>query len=41
MIERIRAEDTSKGLWLSIPEIIDWTEVDSFKYRDASRLFQR
>jgi uncharacterized protein (TIGR04141 family) len=35
MIERIRAEDFTKGLWLSIPEIIDWTEVDSFKYRDA------
>jgi len=35
MIERIRSQDFTKGLWLSIPEIIDWTEVDSFKYRDA------
>ena len=35
MIERIRAEDFTKGLWLSIPEIIDWAEVDGFKYRDA------
>jgi uncharacterized protein (TIGR04141 family) len=34
MIDRIRAED-SRGLWLSIPEIIDWTEIDSFKYRDS------
>jgi uncharacterized protein (TIGR04141 family) len=34
MIERIRAEDFAHGLWLSIPEIIDW-EVDSFKYRNA------
>ena len=35
MIERIKAEDFTKGLWLSIPEIIDWSEVDGFKYRDA------
>jgi uncharacterized protein (TIGR04141 family) len=35
MVQRIRAEDFSKGLWLSIPEIIDWSEVDGFKYRDA------
>jgi uncharacterized protein (TIGR04141 family) len=34
MIERIRAEDFTKGLWLSVPEIIDWTEVDSFKYSE-------
>jgi len=35
MVERIKAEDFTKGLWLSIPEIIDWAEVDGFKYRDA------
>jgi uncharacterized protein (TIGR04141 family) len=35
MVERIKAEDFTKGLWLSIPEIIDWSEVDGFKYRDA------
>jgi uncharacterized protein (TIGR04141 family) len=35
MVERIRTEDFARGLWLSIPEIIDWAEVDSFKYRDA------
>jgi len=35
MVERMRAEDFTKGLWLSIPEIIDWSEVDGFKYRDA------
>ncbi len=36
MIERMKEEDFTKGLWLSIPEIIDWSEVDSFKYRDAA-----
>jgi uncharacterized protein (TIGR04141 family) len=36
MIERIRAEDFTKGLWLSIPEIIDWTEIDSFKYSERA-----
>ena len=35
LVERIKIEDFSKGLWLSIPEIIDWAEVDGFKYRDA------
>lgn len=35
MVDRIRARDFTKGLWLSIPEIIDWAEVDGFKYRDA------
>jgi len=35
MVERIKTEDFTKGLWLSIPEIIDWAEVDGFKYRDA------
>jgi len=35
MVERIKAGDFTKGLWLSIPEIIDWAEVDGFKYRDA------
>jgi uncharacterized protein (TIGR04141 family) len=35
MVDRIKAEDFTKGLWLSIPEIIDWSEVDAFKYRDA------
>lgn len=35
MVERIKAEDFTKGLWLSIPEIIDWAEVDGFKYREA------
>jgi uncharacterized protein (TIGR04141 family) len=35
MVERMRAEDFTKGLWLSVPEIIDWSEVDGFKYRDA------
>ena len=32
MVERLRSEDFTKGLWLSIPEIIDWAEVDGFKY---------
>lgn len=36
MVERIKAEDFTKGLWLSIPEIIDWSEVDGFKYREAN-----
>ena len=36
MIERIHSEDFTKGLWLSVPEIIDWSQVDSFKYRDAN-----
>ena len=36
MIQRIQGEDFTRGLWLSIPEIIDWSEVDSFKYRDAA-----
>ena len=35
MVERIKAQDFTKGLWLSIPEIIDWAEVDGFKYREA------
>jgi uncharacterized protein (TIGR04141 family) len=35
MLDRIKAEDFTKGLWLSIPEIIDWSAVDTFKYRDA------
>jgi uncharacterized protein (TIGR04141 family) len=35
MIDRIKTEDFTKSLWLSIPEIIDWSEVDSFRYRDA------
>ncbi len=35
LVERMRAEDFTKGLWLSIPEIIDWSEVDGFKYRNA------
>ena len=35
MVDRIKDEDFTKGLWLSIPEIIDWSEVDTFKYRDA------
>jgi uncharacterized protein (TIGR04141 family) len=35
MVERIKAQDFTKGLWLSIPEIIEWAEVDGFKYRDA------
>lgn len=35
MVGRIKAEDFTKGLWLSIPEIIDWSEVDGFKYREA------
>ena len=36
MVERIKVEDFSRGLWLSVPEIIDWSETDSFKYRDAA-----
>jgi uncharacterized protein (TIGR04141 family) len=35
MVDRLRSQDFTKGLWLSIPEIIDWAEVDGFKYRDA------
>ena len=35
MAERIKAEDFTKALWLSIPEIIDWSDVDGFKYRHA------
>ena len=35
MVQRIKAEDFTKGLWLSIPEIIEWLEVDGFKYRDV------
>jgi uncharacterized protein (TIGR04141 family) len=35
MVERIKAEDFTKGLWLSIPEIVDWAVVDGFKYRVA------
>ena len=35
MIDRIKAEDFARGLWMSIPEIVDWSHVDCFKYREA------
>jgi uncharacterized protein (TIGR04141 family) len=34
MIERFKSDDPGR-LWLSIPDIIDWSQIDGFKYRSA------
>jgi uncharacterized protein (TIGR04141 family) len=36
LVERIRAEEFDR-CWMAIPEIIDWTEVDGFRYGFKSR----
>jgi uncharacterized protein (TIGR04141 family) len=39
MIERLKSEEHLR-LWLSIPEIIDWSQVEGFKYRTSSTAHQ-
>jgi len=39
LVERIRSDEPGR-LWLSIPEIIDWSQVEGFKYRNSAKAKQ-
>lgn len=36
MIERLKSSDHTR-LWLCIPEIVDWSQIDGFKYRASAK----
>jgi uncharacterized protein (TIGR04141 family) len=39
LVERLKSDDPGR-LWLSIPEIIEWSRVEGFKYRNSGKAKQ-